>query len=354
MGLGLPGLRRTCRPGSFRTLLTRREPPRRSGLLNSISTPYNRGLHLFAVITACATFLLIAAGALVTSNDAGLSVPDWPTSFGRSPITYQYFEVPMVGGVKYEHGHRMFAELVGIMTIVLAVWVWRRDRRRSMRWLSIAALALVVLQGVAGGVSVLNGIAGDVTLRMLFATSHAAMGQAFFCIAACMAMLTGRRWLRGQPQAIQYPSGLSMSALAWSSVLLVYIQLILGAMFRHHGMRLLPHVIMASVVTIVLLSTVLRTLAQYVEVEPLRKPAVLLLGLLVVQLALGFAAYLTRVVWSQGAAVPTGALVASTVAHVSVGALVLATTVVLAVNANRYIARSREELVSGTEEAAAA
>jgi len=88
--------------------------------LKSLAQPYNRAHHVFAVFTACATFVLIVAGALVTSRDAGLSVPDWPTTFGS------IYKMPhMVGGVKFEHGHRMIAEFTGLLTIILAVWTWR-------------------------------------------------------------------------------------------------------------------------------------------------------------------------------------------------------------------------------------
>ena len=92
-----------------------------------------RNVHRFAVFTACCTFLLLIAGALVTSNDAGLSVPDWPLSYGS-------LLPPMVGGIFYEHGHRMIATLVGILSIVLAVWLWRVESRRWVRWLGVAAL----------------------------------------------------------------------------------------------------------------------------------------------------------------------------------------------------------------------
>jgi cytochrome c oxidase assembly protein subunit 15 len=312
--------------------------------------PYHRALHTFAVFTACATFLLIAAGALVTSNDAGLSVPDWPTSFGHSPITYQYFEVPMVGGVKYEHGHRIFAEFIGILTIILALWAWRADRRPAMRWLGIAAIATVVLQGVLGGLTVLHGLPAVVS------TAHAALGQAFFCIAVCIAVLTGRNWLRQdtrvEPEDI--PSR-PLRVHAWTCVAVIYVQLILGAMFRHHGMRLLPHLITAAILTLLLFRTVLLTLAKHIEEMSLRRPAILLLCLLVLQLALGFAAYLTRVIWSQGAAsVPSSALIVSTVAHVSIGALLLATAVVLAVNMTRYGPAARVPFITGNQKAATA
>ena len=119
-------------------------------MLKGIEIPYHRGLHRFAVFTASATLILIVAGALVTSNDAGLSVPDWPTTFGS------FYKMPrMVGGVQYEHGHRMVAEFVGLLTIILAVWTWRVEKRRWLRLLGLAALATVITQGILGGLTVL-------------------------------------------------------------------------------------------------------------------------------------------------------------------------------------------------------
>src|SRR5438309_6279034 len=111
--------------------------------LKSTATPYNQAHHRFLVFTACATFLLIVAGALVTSNDAGLSVPDWPTSFGSL-----YKLPPMVGGVRFEHTHRMIAQAAGLMTIILAIWTWRSEKRRWMRILGWGALATVIGQGI--------------------------------------------------------------------------------------------------------------------------------------------------------------------------------------------------------------
>src|SRR5207248_8839406 len=110
---------------------------------------YNRAYHRFTLLLASFTFLLIVAGALVTSNDAGLAVPDWPTSFGS------FYKIPpMVGGVKYEHGHRMVAQFVGLLTIILAIWTQRRDPRSWMRKLAWFALVLVIIQGVLGGLTV--------------------------------------------------------------------------------------------------------------------------------------------------------------------------------------------------------
>src|SRR5438309_8051762 len=121
----------------------------RSRVLTQSSLEFNPALHRFLIFLAAMTFLLLLAGGLVTSNQAGLSVPDWPTSFGSL-----YRIPPMVGGVKFEHGHRMIAELVGLMTIILAIWTWRSESRRWMRWLGIFALFGVIAQGILGGLTV--------------------------------------------------------------------------------------------------------------------------------------------------------------------------------------------------------
>jgi cytochrome c oxidase assembly protein subunit 15 len=323
-------------------------PPGRSATLNSPSTPYNRGLHWFAVFIAWATFVLIVAGALVTSNDAGLSVPDWPTSFGRSPISYSYFRVPMVGGVKYEHGHRMIAEVIGLLTIGLAIWTWRTDRRPWMRLLGLAAVLIVVLQGVLGGITVLAG------LPPVVSTAHATLGQAFFCIAVAIALFTGRRFAEEEPHIrfdVRHPS---LPALAWASAIAILVQLMLGAMFRHHGMRLLPHIVMAAIVTVLVVWTIVRAISQFAAVDAVRRPALVLLSLVITQLSLGFAAYLTRVLWTGQPGDSSALLVSATVAHVSVGALLLATAVVQAIQASRHIAVLHGEPVTNERKAATA
>ena len=159
-------------------------------ILNSIPNPtYNRGLHRFAVVLACWTFLLIIAGALVTSNDAGLSVPDWPTSFGS------LYKIPkLVGGVKFEHTHRMIAQVAGLLTIILAVWTWPTEKRRWMRILGWGALATVIAQGILGGLTVLF------FLPPLISSAHAALAQTFFCIAVAIAVFTGLKWVEEQPR----------------------------------------------------------------------------------------------------------------------------------------------------------
>jgi len=302
--------------------------------LKPLGTPYNRGLHAFATFTAWATFLLIIAGALVTSNDAGLSVPDWPTSFGS------LYKIPrMVGGVRFEHSHRMVAEFIGLLTIIIAIWTWRSDRRRWMKNLGIAALGTVVVQGILGGITVLKFLPPAVS------TAHATVGQTFFCIAVCIALFTGRQWVEEVPRVEFDTHRPSLQALTWLSVLVLYIQLVLGGMFRHHGISWWPHLLNAVVVAAILAWTSIRALSLYAKMDAVRVPAIFMLSLLIAQLCLGFLAFLTRVAWGHDAVQPELPMVVSTVAHVAVGALLLATAVVLAIQVWRHVPIALRERV---------
>ena len=293
---------------------------------------------------ACATFLLIIAGALVTSNDAGLSVPDWPTSFGS------FYKIPrMVGGVRFEHTHRMIAEFIGLLTIVIAIWTWRADRRRWMKYLGIGALGTVIAQGVLGGLTVLFFLPPSIS------TAHAAVAQTFFCIAVCIALFTGRQWVEEVPRVELDMRRPSLQTLTLLSIFILYVQLILGAMFRHHGLGWWPHVANAIVVAFVLSWTAIRALSQYAKIDDVRRPAITLLSLLIAQLCLGFLAFLTRVAWGKDAVQPELPMVISTVAHVAMGALILATAVVLAIQVWRHVPVAFEERVaSGGEDPVAA
>jgi heme a synthase len=305
--------------------------------LKPVSTPFNQGFHRFAVFTACATFILIIAGALVTSNDAGLSVPDWPTSYGhvlRLP--------PWIGGIRYEHSHRMIAGFTIFLTASIALWTFRADRRRWMKALALGALGTIIVQAVLGGMTVLK------FLPPAISSAHAAVGQTFFCIAVAIAIFTGKQWVEEAPQTVadeHHPSLLTLSLL---SILVLYVQLILGAMFRHHGMPWWPHVLNALLVALLLTWTGIQALVGFSRVDAIRRPAVLLLFLLIIQLCLGFAAFLTRVIWGADAPQPETAMVLSTVAHVAVGALLLATTAVLTLQVWRHVpAAQRQEVLAG-------
>jgi len=285
-----------------------------------------------AVVLACWTFLLIIAGALVTSNDAGLSVPDWPTSFGS------LYKIPkLVGGVQFEHTHRMIAQGAGLLTIILAVWTWRVEKRRWMRILGWSALGTVIAQGILGGLTVWF------YLPPAISSAHAALAQTFFCIAVAMAVFTGPKWVEETPRVEYDQRKPTLFTLTLVSIFILYVQLLLGAMFRHHGLSWWPHVLNAVVVSFVLAWTAVRALAAYSRIEEVRRPAILMLSLVIGQLCLGFMAFVTRVEWGKDAVQPELPMVISTVAHVAVGALLLATTVILAIQVWRHVPVAFEE-----------
>ena len=303
-------------------------------VLTSRTIPYNQAHHRFAVFLAGATLVLIVLGALVTSNDAGLSVPDWPTSFGSL-----YKIPPMVGGVKYEHGHRMFAEFIGLLIIAMAVWTQRVERRKWMRVLGWIALAAVVGQGVLGGLTVLF------YLPWAISTAHATLAQTIFCVVTVMALFTSRGWLQDSELIVEHGVTPSTPTLTAITAACVWVQLILGAAFRHSGIKLLPHLVGACIVAAMLCWTVVRVLARYCNVAQLRNPAQTVLALLMIQLGLGFFAYLTRVQWGKDAVQPLAGMVFSTVAHVAGGALLLATSVIFAIQTRRMVSTHAAESV---------
>lgn len=290
---------------------------------------YHPGLHRFAIFISVWVFLLIVAGAMVTSNDAGLSVPDWPTSFGSL-----YKIPPMTGGVQYEHGHRMIAQVSGLLTVIFAVWtqvVERRSRIKTLAWVNVA---LVIAQGVLGGLTVLN------LLPWYISTLHAVLGQTYFALAILLAIFASRGWTEGAPTRVPADGGFDFYKLAALATLAVYYQLFVGAAFRHGGMHFLPHLIGAGFATAILLWLVVRALTGYANVREIRGPSIGILALLVTQVVLGFGAYFTRVQWAKAATQSRTLMVWTTVAHVSVGALLLAHCFMVAVRAKRHIAHA--------------
>ena len=202
--------------------------------MNANAQNYNPWLYRFIVLTAAATFLLLGLGGLVTSHEAGMSVPDWPTSYG-----YNMFALPIKfwkGGALFEHTHRLLASAVGLLTTILAVWLWFKDSRQWMRWLGVVAFVLVALQGVLGGLRV--------TLHMdKLGIVHGALAQLFFVLICALALFSSRWWLNSVVAVYDRRSGenatvtdrryKNLRALVLATTILVFLQLVLGATMRH-------------------------------------------------------------------------------------------------------------------------
>jgi cytochrome c oxidase assembly protein subunit 15 len=270
-----------------------------------------KGLHGFAVFTACFTAFLLIAGALVTGNDAGLSVPDWPLSYGK-------LMPPMVGGIFYEHGHRMVATTTGILTIILAVWIQRVEKRRWMRRLGWAALGLVILQGVLGGITVLF------MLPWRISTAHAALAQLFFCTTVSIALFTSPLWRRMPRRELAADT----RRLALATFLAIFIQLLLGAAFRHQGIGIVSHVVGAVVATLFVFWTVSRVLLEYRGTPGIVPAAITLGSLLLAQLFLGGGSLAAKLYY-QDYPQPMPVYVWVTTSHLLMGALTLGTSVIL-------------------------
>lgn len=177
-------------------------------------------VHRFSVGTALATLVLLMAGALVTSTGSGLAVPDWPLSYGT-------LFPEMRGGVIFEHGHRLIAGTVGLLTVFLAYLLWRFEPRSWVRGLGIAAVGLVLTQATLGGLTVLLRLPVGVSV------GHALLAQTFFCTVVCLAMVTSPSWER--PQLPLSSSDESLPAWCLATSCAFFVQLFLGAVMRHSG-----------------------------------------------------------------------------------------------------------------------
>jgi len=279
----------------------------------------NPWLHRYAILVAVCTLLLVLAGASVTSKEAGLSVPDWPLSYGQV--------IPeMTGGVLFETGHRMIATVVGMLTVILAIWIARIEKRAWMRRLGWVAVSLVVAQGLLGGATVLLLQPAPISM------AHACLAQLFFSVTVAIAVFTSRKWQEG-PEPVEDYGWPSLRSLAILTPVLILVQIALGAGFRHRAFGLLPHVIGAMLVPLVILLTGIFVLQQFPKHRSLRPAAVALLSITGVQVFLGVIAYIARI---NAAEYPL-AMVLTTVAHVATGGLTLAASVVLAIQIRRNV-----------------
>jgi heme a synthase len=293
-------------------------------------------LHRYAKFVSAATVLLIVAGGLVTSTGSGLAVPDWPTSYGWNMFTFPMKH--MVGGIFYEHGHRLIASGVGFLTIILALWVWKAEPRRWMRRLGFTALAAVCVQGLLGGITVLY------FLPTAISTAHAGLAQIFFCLTVAIALFTSRGWTRPSYDPVD---DRMLRLVATTTTACIYLQIIVGATMRHSDAGLaIPdfplifgglvppewtpqiaihyaHRVGALIVTLAMAATAGHVWYHHPRRAELRRPAVALACLVLAQVTLG-----AFVIWSQKN-------VAINTAHVVVGALTLATSLVLTLRSHR-------------------
>jgi len=269
--------------------------------------------HCLGLVTLAATGVLIVLGGLVTNTGAGLAVPDWPSTFGHNMLLFPWPQ--MIGGIFYEHSHRLVGALVGLLTLVLAAALWREGGR--LRRLGLVAVAVVLVQGVLGGLRV-------VLQQDALAIVHGGLAQAFFALLAALAVLTAP--LERVPIA-HAPK--SLKALTVVAAALVYVQIVFGALLTHAG-RLALHMAGAALVFVVvpLVTAQVRRTGDVVA-APL---ASLLLVLLGVQLALGAGSFLARFssLWIPG---EQTTVVLLPVAHRLIGSLVLGAAVALAVRA---------------------
>ena len=320
----------------------------------STNTAFDPALAFYAKFIVAATFVLIFIGGLVTSNNAGMAVPDWPLSFGSLNPEGWWGNIP----VRLEHGHRLFASGVGLLVTILFFWVWFGGKHpRALRVLTLMAFIGVIAQGVLGGLRVTIETGGNPHLALRLRILHACVAQAELCLLVAIATLLSRGWITG----VWTSAGAKFSAirrLAWTAVAAVYGQLIVGAAMRHIGAGLaistfpeanaeggfMPAVhnkfvdlnfthtrFGAGFVTLLILTLALLVLRRARGEVRLTSPAIGLLGLVLVQVSLG-----VYVIWYVKP-------ITLTTIHVVNGAAVLALSLLLALRAGRF-AKSEAQL----------
>jgi len=286
-------------------------------------------LHRLALLTASVTLVLIFVGGLVTNTGSALAVPDWPTTFGYSMFLYPWSR--MVGGIFYEHSHRLIGSVVGILTVTLAVWMWITEPRRWLRWLGGAAVMAVIVQGVLGGLRVIL-ISDGTTIAII----HGCLAQAFFALTVSVALFTSQGW-KQEPEQIPGAEARRLRRLSLLTTGLIALQIIVGAILTHAGLLLNAHLLFAVLVTIHVSMLAARILRHDRDKGTLVPPVIVLCSLLFFQLFLGLGLYVGRFT-SLG--LPNAALtgLALPVTHRLTGALMLATCLVLTLRAHRRAA----------------
>ncbi len=327
---------------------------------------YSKWPHRWALVLACATFPLLWVGGLVTTTDAGMAVPDWPNTYGYNLFLYPW-QTWLFGpwDLFIEHGHRLLASVVGMLTIGLLILLWRTDGRRWMKAVGCAALGLVIWQGVLGGMRVLLD---ERTLAML----HGSTGPVFFALTVAIVVFTSTTWRNAVSQTT-LASASVIRKLTIVVVVLAYLQILLGAVVRHVPVDAQPdtfalavkfHLFLAAILALHIVSVawIVWTRARYIH--PLPGLALSLLALLVVQVGLGASTWIVKFAvptWANGWISPQSVAVLQggwtqthiITAHVATGSLILGVAVALALYSQRLIAESTPQLVPRRELGAA-
>ncbi len=305
------------------------------------STKARRPAHVLAVALLCATWMLICVGGVVTTQRAGMAFEDWPTSDGSNMFLYPWFRA--AGDKFIEHGHRLFGALVGMIAIALcaSLWITEGGRRRWLAWLGVAALALVIFQGVLGGMRVR---ASDIDLAKI----HGCVAPLFFALTVAIAVFTSRWWC--DRKIVRCMASGRLQRIAIVTTVLAYLQLILGAQLRHVApfssggafrMAVLFHLVLAAVLLLDVLVLVVLMRRHLSDERTLVRPSQLLLGMIVVQVVLGMGSWVLKYSWPAGIFADSrlvagwtntaGGVAESIVvtAHVAVGSLILGTSLLI-------------------------
>ncbi len=259
-----------------------------------------------------ATLILLFVGGLVTSTDSGLAVPDWPLSYGT-------LFPPMVGGIRFEHTHRVVAASVGFLTLILTIWTGAKERRASVRRLTFVCLGAVVLQGILGGLTVLF------LLPVPISVAHACIGPLFFCLTVSLALLT---MPEGEEAFSDVAGGKDLTPLQKRSAFttgLIFLQIFLGALVRHTGLPAFvwTHILSAFVVFFAVGTLVAKALTEFPDERRVERPALFLGFLVVLEFFLGIGAFLfTQVELAESGL----SRVLFPTLHQTLGALILGTS----------------------------
>src|SRR5713101_4625306 len=295
-----------------------------------MTTTYNPSVHRFAVFTACWTILLFVVGALVTSKDAALSVPDWPKSFGTWFPSLRM----LAGGAFFEHSHRVIAAIMGCLVLVLAIWLWKSDPRRWLRWLGVIAVGGVAAQAILGGQVVRQ------LLHYWLPVLHASFAQIVFAAVLSIAVFTSKWWVSERPQ-LEDSGTPSIHSLAILNAAVIYLQVILGAGFRHKEIPIWPHMAGAMLVLGMVIWTAVALRKRFAQSRELSKARMLLHAIFGTQFLLGLGAYWSRLSTAD-APQPMPVMVWLTVIHTVVGAILFAFSVLIVLTCYRLVPRGRE------------